>query len=424
MKFKIVLGLILILSWNKLFSQDVLYADNFVKFLSNNEYEKAYKCTDSVFKNKITEEKFQNIWNGVLAVNGDLKEYSFNCALNNFEYYTCVFKNSIVDLKIILSNTNQVKSFFLVPIFECENKIEKQNFLENKIEIQSDTFTISASLIEANSDIKVICIFIQGSGPSDRDETIGPNKPIKDLAYGLGKKGISSIRFDKRTFTYKNLDSNITIKDEVIEDVLAVIDFIKENNNYNNYKLYLIGHSLGGMLAPKIATISHKVDGIIYLAANSRPLEKLIETQTKYIFNYDNHLSNEETIYLKSLDNKLGYLNDSLKLSSPTHKLPLGIPASYWLSLINYNQVEVASQLDIPMLFLQGKRDYQVTNYDFCGWKKRLGKKKNVSFKRYKNLNHIFLEGKTKSHPNEYLISKKVPSYVINDISKWILKKI
>ncbi|MDZ7606573.1 MAG: hypothetical protein U5K79_13515 [Cyclobacteriaceae bacterium] len=47
-----------------------------------------------------------------------------------------------------------------------------------------------------------IVLFVHGSGPNDRDETIGPNKPFRDIAYGLAEKGIASLRYDKRTFVY------------------------------------------------------------------------------------------------------------------------------------------------------------------------------------------------------------------------------
>jgi hypothetical protein len=36
----------------------------------------------------------------------------------------------------------------------------------------------------------------------DRDESIGPNKAFKDLAWGLASRGLAVLRFDKVTFAH------------------------------------------------------------------------------------------------------------------------------------------------------------------------------------------------------------------------------
>lgn len=55
-----------------------------------------------------------------------------------------------------------------------------------------------ATLLLPKSDTPVpAVVFLSGSGPNDKDESIGPNKPFADLAKGLGDRGIGSLRFDK-----------------------------------------------------------------------------------------------------------------------------------------------------------------------------------------------------------------------------------
>ncbi len=92
----------------------------------------------------------------------------------------------------------------------------------------------------------------------------------------------------------------------------------------------------------------------------------------------------------------------------------------YWLYLCNYNQVEEAKKITVPILILQGERDYQVTMKDFQIWKQELKEKRNVSFRSYPKLNHLFLEGEGKSFPGEYQYAGNIPEYVIEDISVWI----
>ena len=54
-------------------------------------------------------------------------------------------------------------------------------------------------------------------------------------------------------------------------------------------------------------------------------------------------------------------------------------------------------RITAPMLFLQGGRDYQVTDTDFEGWKRALTSRPDVRFKLYQNLNHLFIAGTGKS---------------------------
>lgn len=109
-----------------------------------------------------------------------------------------------------------------------------------------------------------------------------------------------------------------------------------------------------------------------------------------------------------------------LSLQTPSTSLPLGLPASYWLDLRNYKPAQAANEIPRPMLILQGARDYQITTEDFDGWKKALSSHKDVKLILYPALNHLFVEGKGKSKPQEYNVPGHVAEVVINDIAGWI----
>jgi fermentation-respiration switch protein FrsA (DUF1100 family) len=115
-------------------------------------------------------------------------------------------------------------------------------------------------------------------------------------------------------------------------------------------------------------------------------------------------------------------LKDSLTSFSTTEKLLFNVPGSYWISLKNYHPIEIVKTTYVPMFFLQGERDYQVTTIDLELWKKTLIDHKNIKYKSYKKLNHFFFEGKGIPNPQEYEEQNNVPLYVIEDISKWIVK--
>lgn len=237
-----------------------------------------------------------------------------------------------------------------------------------------------AAIITTPKSVKnfPMVVFVHGSGPSDMDETVGTNKPFKDLAGGLASKGIGSIRYVKRTLIYPNEFSKpYTVKEEVLNDVALAVASAKAVPGANIKSIYVFGHSLGGMLAPKIAAASPDVAGIILAAAPARKLSDIIADQNKYMFD----LSKDTTAENKK------YLNDAIKLIDKSRitqfgttikpdSVILGLPAKYWIDLNTYNQVTTAKSLTKKIYVLQGGNDFQVSKTDFDLWNTALSKKK------------------------------------------------
>jgi dienelactone hydrolase len=266
-------------------------------------------------------------------------------------------------------------------------------------------------------------VLVHGSGPNDRDETIGPNKPFRDLAWGLASQGIAVLRYEKRTKVHpEQFTANSTVKEETIDDAIAAVSLLRQTAQIDSQKVYVLGHSLGGMLIPRIGTmIDPNVAGFIILAGNTRPLEDLLIEQITYIVSVDGKISGEEQAQIDIIKQQVANIkNPQLSSAVPASELPFGIPAAYWLDLRDYRPAAIAQTLQQPMLILQGERDYQVTMVDFQGWQQALASRQNVVFKSYSDLNHLFMEGSGKSTPGEYLMAGHVSETVINDIANWI----
>lgn len=269
---------------------------------------------------------------------------------------------------------------------------------------------------------KVPCIIlVHGSGPHDRDETIEPNKPFRDIAWGLAERGIAVIRYDKRTKTYgadcvpagRVLDYDT----EVVDDVLSAVALAKTLPEIASDSIYVLGHSLGGTLAPRIAERSKELAGIIVLAGLARPFEDAVEEQTVYIMSLA-PASAEAKMQFADLKEQL---NNVRKLGTNAFDeqipLPLNLPRSYWEFANAYKPVSVAAKLKLPIFVLQGERDYQVTMEDFAFWRFGLWRNKNAFFKSYPKLNHLLQEGTGKATPMEYSRASSVPAYVLNDLA-------
>lgn len=259
---------------------------------------------------------------------------------------------------------------------------------------------------------------------NDKDESIGPNKILKDIALGLASNGIASLRYDKRSLVYREeLKSKMDITgidEEVTDDAVSAIRQLKKNPETKNSKIIVLGHSLGGMCAPRVASRSGKADAVVLMAANARPLEDLIEEQVLYLFSLDS-VDREEQASLVQLQRQITRVKDTRHLKSfPADSLPLGLTAHYWQSLNTYDQLRTAQKLKVPFLVLQGKRDYQVLMKDFDLWKSALGADPRNTFTAFEDLNHLFIKGEGKSKPQEYEEQGNVEEEVIKVLAEWI----
>ncbi|HEX6162603.1 MAG TPA: alpha/beta fold hydrolase [Vicinamibacterales bacterium] len=268
-------------------------------------------------------------------------------------------------------------------------------------------------------------VLVHGSGPNDRDETVGSNKPFRDLAEGLASRGIAVLRYDKRTRAHAANVASLsafTVKEEVVDDAVAAVKKLRDTRGIRPDRVFVLGHSLGAMLAPRIAAADNTIAGLIIMAAPARPLEQAIVDQTRYLALLDGSISPEEQ---QAIDGALKLAADVAALKPddpPITSTTISAPASYWLDLRGYDAPAAAARLTLPMLVLQGARDYQVTMEDFAAWRRAVGSRDNVTVKSYPALNHLFIAGSGASTPAEYLRAGHVDAAVVLDIAAWITR--
>jgi len=341
------------------------------------------------------------------------------------------FEKMDLTFRLVYGMNGKVKGIFFVPAvqkFEFDDPpyYDRSLFFEKKNPLNSGSLRLPAILTQPK-EVKnpPVLILVHGSGPNDKDETVGNTKIFRDISVGLAAQGIATLRYDKRTRVYaarmmKDRMNKITVEEEVIEDVIAAIQMVKKDSTLDSTRIFILGHSLGGYLLPRIASQSSDIKGLIMFAANARPVEDMMQEQVEYLYANDSTSRITEEV-IDSLRNgriRVKQLNQSNQ--NDTTGI-MGLPVAYWLDLKDYNPVEAAAKLNLPMLFLHGDRDYQVTSTDFTLWKDGLKHKDNVLFRSYPDANHLFIDGKGISLPAEYNKSGHVSKVVIDDISSFIL---
>jgi len=361
-----------------------------------------------------------------------------NKVVYDIVYVAWEFEKATIELRIVYDQAGQVAGLFYQPSqatpptpYAAPAYVDASAFRELEVTVGSGEWALAGTLTLPLGDGPFpAVVLVHGSGPNDRDETIGPNKPFRDLAEGLASRGIAVLRYEKRTkqhaakFTPEILAA-LTVQEETIDDALAAAALLRQTEGINPARIYVLGHSLGGYLLPRIAladpTSSDRIAGLIAMAGPTRPLEELTLEQVTYIAGLDGTISADDQAALGDLAAQVARVQDpSLSAATPAEDLPLGIPTTYWLDLRGYDPAETAKGLAQPMLVLQGERDYQVTTADFEGWQAALGSLPSVTLKLYPDLNHLFMAGEGKSTPAEYEVAGHVAEQVISDIVEWI----
>ena len=303
------------------------------------------------------------------------------------------------------------------------------SFHEQQVTVGADTeWSLPATLTlpTGNGPFPAV-VLVHGSGPNDRDETIGANKPFQDLAWGLASQGIAVLRYDKRTHVYPGKMvalANLTVKEETIDDALAAVALLRRTPQIEPKKIFVLGHSLGGTLVPRIGLADQGgIAGIIIFAGATRPLEDEFVRQYEYLYGLDGQITPQEQAEIDDYKRQAARIKQLTPADANSKELLLYIPPSYWLDLRGYFPPAVALKLKQPLLILQGERDYNVTMDAFHDWQRTLDKRTDVTFKSYPKLDHLFLEGTGPASGADYARPRNIPKYVIDDIAAWIKKQ-
>ena len=288
------------------------------------------------------------------------------------------------------------------------------------------------TLPENASDQVPAVVFVHGSGSSNMDEKVGKLTPFKDLAEGLAELGIASIRYDKRSFAhpFKMLrEKVITVREETIEDAILATELLRRDSRIDKDNIFIAGHSMGGMLAPRIDAEGGNYKGLILMAGSPRTLGEIMLDQNEEVMRSGKGVLQW---YVKTQVAKISAMFEGMyELSdeeAKKKKLGNGTTLYYFKEMGEHPASEYLLKLEKPVMIMQGEKDFQATlEKDFAAYKELLEDKKNVTFKVYENLNHLFVNsvyGNIMKAMKEYKVEQHIGKNVIKDLADWIFNAV
>jgi dienelactone hydrolase len=417
----------------------------FVAALAAGNAQDAQALEDTAMRNAAPAANLAAIWQQLVGQYGAFQDLGETTVASQPPYlYASVparFANATVTLLVTVSESGQVAGFHVGAVGPAAGSgapgsgasgpspapyVDPSSFNETDVTVGTAPWALPGTLSTPNGDGPFpAVVLVAGSGPEDRDETIGPNKPLRDLAWGLASAGIAVLRYDKRTYVYGAQMAgmtDITVKQETTDDAVAAISLLRSTTGIDASRVFVVGHSLGAYLAPRIATgVPGELAGLVLLEAPSTPLPELILMQERYLASLlpSPGPSASDALATLAAEVQLAESPD-LTPSTPASQLPLGVPASYWLDLRTYDATATAASLELPMFFSQGGRDYQVPPSELGPWRDALVGRADVTFNTYAAMDHLLLDGVGTPSPAEYTVPGHVDAQLVADLAAWL----
>jgi len=328
--------------------------------------------------------------------------------------------------------------FFTVSCASSKSQSTERSFITEEVVIGKGTEYELAGLLSipvgANSNRQYpAVVLVHGSGPLDVDSTIFANKPFRDIANYLASNGIAVIRYNKRTVTHgekmiEEFGGSLTVYEEIIEDAILATEILRDDPRIDKNRIFIIGHSLGATLVPRIHIESGGIyAGLILLAGSPRFLLDISYDQSIDIIEKTMEGAEKEAILAIFTENWDVHIAALVNLPDDVAKNTIiddNISAYYFKDLYVHPISEYIKRITVPFLVLQGSRDFQVyPDKDFALYKELLSGRSNVTFKLYEGLNHLFMPsiiGDITQFSEEYSVPSHVDAQVLADIVGWI----
>lgn len=270
-------------------------------------------------------------------------------------------------------------------------------------------------------------VFVHGSGASNMDEKIFKLTPFRDLADGLADRGIASLRYDKRSYAHARKMRKagpVTVKEETVEDAILAAELLRKDPRMDPDRIWIIGHSMGAMLAPRIDAEGGGFRGLILMAGTPYRMEEIMVRQLRQAGAKGGLpgavVRLEEKIYAKKLQGL-----DTLPEEEAKRKRFAGSTTLwYFKEMGRKTAAEYLRESGKPVLILQGGMDFQVLpEEDYAGFREQLQGRENTEYRLYPELNHLFVKGiynDTLKARKEYMVERHIGPEVMDDMAEFI----
>ena len=261
-----------------------------------------------------------------------------------------------------------------------------------------------------------VIISISGSGPQDRDEYISlvrnGYRLFRQVADTLARRGVAMLRMDDRGVGESGGNFAAATSRDFANDIRAAITYLRTRPDIDAKRIFLIGHSEGGLVAPMVAVDEPSLAGIVLMAGPGRTGREILQFQNRFAIEHDTTLTPAKRAEMLA---KMPTMVDSALTTSP------------WLTFFgSHDPLATAKKVKVPVLILQGGDDQQVIASEAPVLEKafRSGGNRDVTMRVFPELNHFFIR-QPGGNPSGYstLSTNLTSAEVLGMAADWIVRR-
>ncbi|PJK01714.1 hypothetical protein CO611_01125 [Lysobacteraceae bacterium NML03-0222] len=396
-------------------------AETLLDHLDRGEFAKAHAMLDAAMQSAISQEQLRQVWQSLGAagersgsrIEAQGQVYVSQTVLQRADSRWMATVNIAADGKISGLWVKPMLASQPAPAIPADAPYRES---ETRIGDEARGLPATLSMPKGEGPFPAV-VLVHGSGAHDRDERIGPNRPFMDIARALASAGIAVLRYDKRSHARPgDYAQGVNIDSETTDDALAAVAHLRSLPGIDGKRVFVLGHSQGGMMAPRIGLRDDTIAGLILFAAPARNLLDILLEQ------------NLRLLQMQGQENTPAGMAHMQKMKSDIAAVRAGkadarlmnLDSRYWQSVDAVDPLREAKASRQPLLILHGGHDIQVVDADWQAWHMAFAGDARASLRHYPRLNHLGMESAAGAGLESYDIPGQVDANLLADIIHWV----
>ncbi|WP_255149214.1 alpha/beta hydrolase [Halorarius halobius] len=312
------------------------------------------------------------------------------------------------------------------PSYETPDYVDRDAITERDLSVDAGDVALDGRLAMPDGDGPFPgVVLVHGAGLHDPDGTAGTSKILKDLAWGFATEEIATLRYAKRLHDHEVPDESYTLDTVVTDDAVAAVEELADVAAVDADRLFVAGHSQGGMAAPRIAERHGGLAGVLLLDAPADPMVEPDDVAfMRYSFDPDGDLTDEQAEQLEQRRETFRRIASEEFEDSETL---MGKPGIWHRSMHDCEPAETAAGLDAPAFVAKTGRADEARQPELVAFlEENVEAWRDVDLPAggrvvfYETVDHYFQAGPTPTTMDALYFGGNVEPHVVADLVDWI----